>query len=120
MCSWNLTKDTTQKYWEVFSPDLSIKAYTNCKPTHREEEITFLIQCFTENGYNELQVRKVAEIAEIDEDLPTNKNWQRQPWKILQPTQQESHRHITLDTGIEPQSTKKLQESGLQDIAIYI
>ena len=38
------------------------RAYTNCKPTQREEEITFLIQCFTENGYNERQLRKIAEL----------------------------------------------------------
>ena len=47
------------------------RAYTNCKSTQHEEEINFLIQCFTENVYNERQLRKIAEDYQQKMTTPT-------------------------------------------------
>ena len=47
--------------------------------------------------------------------MPSKINNKRcEPQRNRQQPQQQ-HRHITLDTGTEPQATQKLQESGLQD-----
>ena len=67
MCRWNLTQDTTQKYWRCFHH----RAYTNFNSIQREEEINFLIQCFTENGFNERQLRKIAEDYQQKMTTPT-------------------------------------------------
>ena len=37
------------------------RAYAICQPIQREEEINFLIRCFTENRYNNNKLKRIAE-----------------------------------------------------------
>ena len=37
------------------------RTYAICQPIQREEEINFLIRCFTENRYNNNKLKRIAE-----------------------------------------------------------
>ncbi|XP_057296292.1 uncharacterized protein LOC130625256 [Hydractinia symbiolongicarpus] len=85
------------------------RAYTICKGQHLEEEIQFLIKCFMENGYNEVELTKIeSSYRQKRNEKQDNRNGQ----------QQQDLRIVSLPwvPGLSPKLRKSFRKAGYKTV----
>ena len=86
------------------------RAYAICQPTQREEEIEFLIRCFTENGYDNNELKRIAERYHQKMTSPPNNNEDQQS--------DEPTTTVTLPwiPGLSPKLRKSFRKAGIKAV----
>ena len=86
------------------------RAYAICQPTQREEEIEFLIRCFTENGYDNNELKRIAERYHQKMTSPPNNNEDQQS--------DEPSTTVTLPwiPGLSPKLRKSFRKAGIKAV----